>query len=126
VQKGMAHLRQGRRVPAVEDSGREFGEGAARSSWWGETGQRCPEDDKHSSTAQAGTTGVLQDDDWRSGRIGSSMTMIAVAAGGFFFKWHRETTCGLCWLGAAIAGCMFCRETVRRARIKRIQAQLSL
>lgn len=25
-------------------------------------------------------------------RFGGRMTMIAVAAGGFFFKWHRETT----------------------------------
>jgi hypothetical protein len=70
------------------------------SFWWGETGhlQRFSEvvDTYNIEAAKEGATEVLQDDGWRSGKFGSSMTMIAVGAGGFFFKWHRETTCGLC------------------------------
>jgi hypothetical protein len=39
----------------------------------------------HIQVTEAGATEVLQDDAWRSGRFGRSMTMIAVGTGGFFF-----------------------------------------
>lgn len=93
-----------------------------RSKWWGETGQ-LPFGRSRTiqiQELQAGATEVLQDNLLGSGRFGSSMTMIAVAAGGFFLKWHGETTCGdLCLpsISAVTAACMFCRKTVRKQAV---------
>lgn len=47
--------------------------------------------------------------------------MIAVAAGGFFLKWHGETTCGLCCL-PSISVCF----VEGRARTKQQQAVTSV